>query len=141
MRQSCLHKVVLVNKRGRGWGERGGLGEQGLRSACGTSLSRNDNRLCVTYAVLYSSSCIFNFGRVIILTPEASENEFQVPGLMVVVVIITIMLMMIVYHCIITTPLDCIKKSETKTYIIWVLRESSIFDQLSFVVNIFKQFL
>lgn len=54
---------------------------------------------------------------MIILTPEGSETEVQVPGLMVVVVIITIM-MMIVYHCIITTPLDCIKKSETKTYII-----------------------
>ena len=95
--------------------------------------------------LFYSSSCIFNlkvmiFGRMIILTPEGSETEVQVPGLMVVVVIITIM-MMIVYHCIITTPLDCIKKSETKTYIIWVLRESSIFDQLSFFVNIFKQFL
>lgn len=93
----------------------------------------------------YSSSCIFNlkvviFGRMIILTPESSETEFQVPGLMVVEVIITIM-MMIVYHCIATTPLDCIKKSETKTYVIWVLRESSIFDQLSFFVNIFKQFL
>ena len=54
---------------------------------------------------------------MIILTPEGSETEVQVRGLMVVVVIITIM-MMIVYHCIITTPLDCIKKSETKTYII-----------------------
>lgn len=90
----------------------------------------------------YSSSCIFNlkvmiFGRMIILTPEGSETEVQVPGLMVVVVIITIM-MMIVYHCIITTPLDCIKKSETKTYIIWVLRESSIFDQLSFFWSIFS---
>lgn len=77
---------------------------------------------------------------MIILTPEGSETEVQVPGLTVVVVIITIM-MMIVYHCIITTPLDCIKKSETKTYITWVLREGSIFDQLSFFVNIFKQFL
>ena len=78
---------------------------------------------------------------MIIQTPEGSETEFQVPGLMVVVVVIITIMMMIVYHCIITTPLDCIKKSETKTYIIWVLRESSIFDQLSFFVNIFKQFL
>ena len=92
--------------------------------------------------LFYSGSCIFNlkvmiFERMIILTPEGSETEVQVPGLTVVLVIITIM-MMIVYHCIITTPLDCIKKSETKTYIIWVLCESSIFDQLSFFGQYFQ---
>lgn len=73
--------------------------------------------------LFYSSSCIFNlkvmiFGRMIILTPEGSETEVQVPGLMVVVVVIITIMMMIVYHCIITPPLDYIKKSETKTYII-----------------------
>ena len=38
------------NKRGEGWSW--ALGEQGLRSACSTSLSLNDKRFCVTYAVL-----------------------------------------------------------------------------------------
>ena len=37
---------------GRGGGGRRALGEQGLRSACSTSLSLNDKRFCVTYAVL-----------------------------------------------------------------------------------------
>ena len=46
------------NKRGEGEGGGGGgggrraLGEQELRSACSTSLSLNDKRFCVTYAVL-----------------------------------------------------------------------------------------
>lgn len=152
MRRSCLtcyslHKVLLVKIRG---GRGGGGGEGGRWGS--KDYEVHVARLChemtngsVWPMLFYSSSCIFNlkvmiFGRMIILTPEGSETEVQVQGLMVVVVIITIM-MMIVYHCIITTPLDCIKKSETKTYIIWVLRESSIFDQLSFFVNIFKQFL
>ena len=41
------------NKRGEGGGGgRRALGEQGLRGACSTSLSLNDKRFCVTYAVL-----------------------------------------------------------------------------------------
>ena len=42
------------NKRGEGEGGGGrrALGEQELRSACSTSLSLNDKRFCVTYAVL-----------------------------------------------------------------------------------------
>ena len=40
------------NKRGEGGGGKRALGEQGVRSACSTSLSLNDKRFCVTYAVL-----------------------------------------------------------------------------------------
>lgn len=146
MRRSCLtcyslHKVVLVNSGG-GLGGKAGVGGAKDYEVHVARLCHEMTNGSVCPMLSYSSSCIFNlkvmiFGRMIILTPEGSETEVQVPGLMVVVVIITIM-MMIVYHCIITTPLDCIKKSETKTYIIWVLRESSIFDQLSFFCQYFQ---